>query len=146
MRSLNFETVQGFVETHSSELTNTGTCATLAINASQELMTKHPGVYEFLLYDVGNHKLARCIKTNIVVHSSSREGACFVYPGQEWTRGKMISKWNADGSGVKTHMETGVATTFDPMTPVEALASSPLTVAKKAKLMTFFHSTIFIFS
>lgn len=108
MKSLDSKIVQSFVETHSGELTNTGTCTALAINASQELMVIYPGVYDFLLYDVGNHKLARCIKTNVVVHSSSRHGAYFVLPGQEWTRRKMVYKWNADGTGVKTHTDTGV--------------------------------------
>lgn len=108
MRSQDAQKLQGFVGTHSGELTTTGTCTALAMNASRELMEKYPGVYDFLLYDVGNHKLARCINTGVVVDSASRHGAYLVLPGQEWTRGKMVYKWDVYGSGTKTNTETGV--------------------------------------
>lgn len=105
MGLLDPDEVKRFVARDEGQLTTTGTCTALVINASRELMSLYPGVYRFLLYDVGNHKLARCVKTGVVVDSASRHGAYRVLPGQEWTRasrGKMVYKWDTDGSVTKT--------------------------------------------
>ncbi|KAI6754845.1 hypothetical protein HG530_012597 [Fusarium avenaceum] len=51
---------------------------------------------------------------------------------------------NYDRSGIKSSSETRVMTALGPMTDVEALASSLLTVAKHAKLMTFLSTSVTI--
>ncbi|EXL97267.1 hypothetical protein FOIG_10319 [Fusarium odoratissimum NRRL 54006] len=67
------------------KLSTTGTCTVLAIRTATALDYANRGVYNFLMYDVGGHKVCRCLSTYIIIGSSSRDGAVIKAPGDEWT-------------------------------------------------------------
>jgi hypothetical protein len=78
------------VARHSGKQTTTGKYIVLAINALKDLVAANPGEYEVLLYDLGNHKVTRSIRTSVVVDSASLHAAYPVLPGQDWTCGTVI--------------------------------------------------------
>lgn len=63
----------------------TGRCTSFAVNVTYLLERTYPGVYDFQIYDLGRHRVARCKKTGILIDSSSAKGA-FVLPEGEWVR------------------------------------------------------------
>lgn len=48
----------------------TGRCTSFAVNVTYTLERKFPGVYDFQIYDLGRHRVARCQKTGILIDSS----------------------------------------------------------------------------
>lgn len=84
-------------------LSTTGTCTVLAIRVASALDRENPGLYDFRMYDVGNHKICRCLNTYIIIDSNSRHGAIVKAPGEEWPfKGKRFV-WQFDGSVVVTN-------------------------------------------
>ncbi|KAK4209175.1 hypothetical protein QBC37DRAFT_404553 [Rhypophila decipiens] len=61
----------------------TGRCTPFTIQTINRLNREHPGSYNFHIYRLGNHHLARCSRTGIVIDSSSKSGAFILNPGQE---------------------------------------------------------------
>jgi hypothetical protein len=57
----------------------TGLCTSFAIKVVQELKLKHKGGYDFSFYDLGEHRLALCNKTNVVIDSSLRGAGTLVH-------------------------------------------------------------------
>lgn len=62
--------------------TGTGRCTSFAIQAADTIQSQHRGSFDFVYYRMGNHYLARCKKTGIVIDSSCKKGA-FVLPEGE---------------------------------------------------------------
>lgn len=58
---------------------STGRCTSFAIKVVDMLNEQHAGVFDFVLFDVTNHRLAWCRKTNVLLDSGSPEGA-FILP------------------------------------------------------------------
>lgn len=75
---------------HSGKQTATSKCTALAISTSQDLMGVYRDAYEFLLYNLGDHKLTQWISADVVVDSASLHSAYRVLPSQEWTHGIVI--------------------------------------------------------
>jgi hypothetical protein len=48
----------------------TGRCTSFAIQTVRALNEKHKDIFDFKYYRVGNHHLARCEKTNVVIDST----------------------------------------------------------------------------
>lgn len=91
----------------------TGRCTSFAVNVTYTLERKFPGVYDFQIYDLGRHRVARCQKTGILIDSSSAKGA-FVLPEGEWVRleGSEGSwKWIKGKSKFERQEGTGVVST-----------------------------------
>ncbi|KAF5706701.1 hypothetical protein FMUND_11437 [Fusarium mundagurra] len=86
-----------------SRLSTTGTCTGLAIRTATALDSQNPGVYNFQMYDVGNHKICRCLNTYTIIDSSSRDGAVAKAPGEEWRYKHRRFVWQFDGSVVVTN-------------------------------------------
>ncbi|KAF4426162.1 hypothetical protein F53441_14139 [Fusarium austroafricanum] len=124
--------------THGVDLSASGTCTVLALRASRDLEKKHPGVFDFRMYDVGGHKISRCLKTHIIIHSSSREGEVKVPPGKVWKYQQRSFKWRANGSGSYTTEGKANPIEFQSLPVPEALASSLYEVATNTKLITLF--------
>jgi hypothetical protein len=81
----------------------------LAIRTATTLDSQNPGVYKFQMYDVGNHKICRCLNTYTIIDSSSRDGAVVKAPGEEWPyrRKRFVSQFDGkvvvtDGAQVST--------------------------------------------
>ncbi|KAI1012072.1 hypothetical protein LB503_004624 [Fusarium chuoi] len=124
-------------------LSTTGTCTVLAIRVASALDRETPGLYDFRMYDVGNHKICRCLNTYIIIDSNSRHGAIVKAPGEEWPyKGKRFV-WQFDGSVVVTN---GTQTTvMNWISFEEGLASTLREVANSTKLLTYFRRDSFRF-
>ncbi len=68
----------------------TGRCTSFAVNAKYTLSQEKDGddfIYDFCLYDLGGHRIARCRKTGIVIDSSSTvTGGAFVLAEGVWSK------------------------------------------------------------
>lgn len=64
--------------------TGTGRCTSFAIETAKELTNAHPENFDFKFYRLGNHHLARCDNTGIVMDSSSETRAFVLGPGEEF--------------------------------------------------------------
>ncbi|KAH6850496.1 hypothetical protein B0I37DRAFT_115551 [Chaetomium sp. MPI-CAGE-AT-0009] len=67
----------------------TGRCTSFAVKAvsilSQKQDAKKQPVYNFATYDLAGHRVARCLKTEVVIDSSSTiPGGAFVLPEGKW--------------------------------------------------------------
>uniref|UniRef100_A0A4E9DBX5 Uncharacterized protein n=1 Tax=Gibberella zeae TaxID=5518 RepID=A0A4E9DBX5_GIBZA len=91
-----------FATANEDAMSHTGTCTIVALYAKAYMSEHHPNVYDIRLYDVGHHKIGRCLKTFVVIDSSSRVGVFTIPPGQPWTRYDNTFVWHADGSGSVT--------------------------------------------
>ncbi|KAI3390302.1 hypothetical protein diail_10371 [Diaporthe ilicicola] len=63
----------------------TGRCTSFAVKIITALEKAAPKTYSFNIYDIGNHRVARCDKTGILIDSSAKNGA-FQLPEGEWVR------------------------------------------------------------
>ncbi|EAQ86200.1 predicted protein [Chaetomium globosum CBS 148.51] len=69
----------------------TGRCTSFAVKAtailSQKVDAKKKPVYNFATYDLAGHRVARCLKTEVVIDSSSTTpGGAFVLPEGQWKK------------------------------------------------------------
>ena len=69
----------------------TGRCTSFAVKAvailSQKMDTKNRPIYDFATYDLHGHRVARCLKTEVVIDSSSTiPGGAFVLPEGQWQK------------------------------------------------------------
>lgn len=63
----------------------TGRCTSFAVKVLDQLEKKSPGTFDFKIYDIGRHRVARCAKTEVLIDSSAKDGA-FALPEGQWTR------------------------------------------------------------
>ncbi|KAI1035513.1 hypothetical protein LB504_006009, partial [Fusarium proliferatum] len=125
------------------KLSTSGTCTVLAIRVAMALDHENPGVYNFRMYDVGNHKICRCLNTYTIIDSSSRNGAIVKAPGDEWPYKRKKFVWQFDGSVVVTD---GTQTTVMNWIPFEeGLASTLRQVAETTNVVTYFRQELFSF-
>ncbi|EQL02384.1 hypothetical protein OCS_01907 [Ophiocordyceps sinensis CO18] len=92
----------------------TGRCTSFAIKVSTRLDQHYPGVFDFQIYDLKGHRVARCHKTGILIDSSSRQGAIRLREG-EWISsedGTQNWKW-IDGKS-KFETSRGLVSHFVP--------------------------------
>ncbi|KAF5550764.1 hypothetical protein FMEXI_3723 [Fusarium mexicanum] len=87
-------------------LAASGTCSALPMNVSRLLIDAERGTYDFQMYDSGDHKICRCLKTFTIIDSSSEHHAIIKPPGEAWPYQKQISIWDSDGNGKKTNYVT----------------------------------------
>ncbi|KAH7259111.1 uncharacterized protein BKA55DRAFT_536813 [Fusarium redolens] len=125
-----------------------GACTVLAIRASAALQEEDPDNYEFKMYDVGGHRICRCLKTFAIIDSSSHEGAIVKPPGEEWKSKNVICVWQSDGSAsMRTQHEViipGDLLTYEELYPIsfeEGLATRLYELADSAKIVTLFRFT-----
>jgi hypothetical protein len=52
-----------------------GRCASFAVKVCQKLENQYANKYDFRYYNIGQHRIARCEKTRVVIDSSSELGA-----------------------------------------------------------------------
>jgi hypothetical protein len=68
----------------------TGRCTSFAVKASYTLSQETDGdelIYKFCIYDLGRHRIARCLKTGILIDSSSTvRGGAFVLKEGAWAK------------------------------------------------------------
>jgi hypothetical protein len=69
----------------------TGRCTSFAVKAISSLSstvdTKKQPVCNFAIYDLAGHRIARCLKTGVVIDSSSTvTGGAFVLPEGQWQK------------------------------------------------------------
>ena len=55
----------------------TGRYTSFALKATALLETRHPNIFKFHYYDIGKHRVARCVKTGILIDPSSKVGPYF---------------------------------------------------------------------
>jgi hypothetical protein len=91
---------------------NTGRCTSFAVKGAAVITKGKPAAgYDFKIYDLKGHRIARCPKTQVVIDSSSKlPNGAFLLPENKWERfeetdaswkfndGK--SKFQADGKEV----------------------------------------------
>lgn len=82
----------------------TGFCTSFAIKVVRTLESRHPGTFSFDYYDFGNHRIARCKKTKIVIDSSAshafvlEDGKPMTIKKRTWYYDKSESKFkNSQG-------------------------------------------------
>jgi hypothetical protein len=49
----------------------TGLCTSFAIKVAHQLKSEAPGAYDFVFHDMGDHRIARCRRTQLVIDSSA---------------------------------------------------------------------------
>jgi hypothetical protein len=70
----------------------TGRCTSFAVKAVAVLMAQNTdmgnkSIYDFATYDLHGHRVARCLKTEVVIDSSSTiPGGAFVLPEGQWQK------------------------------------------------------------
>jgi hypothetical protein len=84
----------------------TGRCTSLAVKVVDGLAGTKVGnnlVYNWCIYDLTRHRIARCLKTGIVIDSSSTiVGGAFVLPEGQWQRfDKTDASWKFKSSESK---------------------------------------------
>lgn len=62
-----------------------GRCTSFAVQVTTILHARYPGVFDFDIYDLGKHRVARCKKTSILIDSSANQGAILL-PEGHWVR------------------------------------------------------------
>ncbi|KAK3899707.1 hypothetical protein C8A05DRAFT_17892 [Staphylotrichum tortipilum] len=77
---------------------DTGRCTSFAVKAVYTLSQEKDGdnlIYDFCIYDLGGHRIARCRNTGIVIDSSSRlKGGAFELKEGDWAIfDETSSKW-----------------------------------------------------
>lgn len=75
-----------------------GRCTSFAIRAVRQLQEHDAPSFDFKLYDLGHHRVARCAKTGILIDSSSAVGVIVVQDGHGWVtleddHGRPAWKW-----------------------------------------------------
>lgn len=89
----------------------TGRCTSFAVKVISLLERQSPGIFNFNIYDIGHHRVARCHKTGILIDSSSKVGAFPLPEGKKvrieasdaswkWTNGKSKFEKVEGSSGV----------------------------------------------
>ena len=61
----------------------TGRCTSFAVKVIDILEQQHPGTFDFAIYDLKGHRIARCRNTGALIDSSSIHGAFELKEG-EW--------------------------------------------------------------
>ncbi len=84
----------------------TGRCTSLAVKVVDSLAAvkaKDGLVYDWCIYDLTRHRIARCLKTGIVIDSSSTiVGGAFLLPEGQWQRfDKTDASWKFKSSESK---------------------------------------------
>jgi hypothetical protein len=74
-------------------VSETGRCTSFAIKVVDLIEKKYPGQFEFDLYDLNGHRIARCHKTGILIDSSSRHGAFELKEGKQKSFEGSDAKW-----------------------------------------------------
>jgi hypothetical protein len=95
----------------------TGRCTSFAVKAISDLsLQKAQGqpVYDFKIYDLGRHRVARCAKTTVVIDSSSTlPGGAFPLPEGAWARfPETNASWKFKSSESKFEREGNVEGTI----------------------------------
>ncbi|KXX75410.1 hypothetical protein MMYC01_209496 [Madurella mycetomatis] len=110
----------------------TGRCTSFAVKVARALEKAHPSAFEFVYFDLGRHRVARCVKTNILINSDSDSGAKIMLPSAhdtDWPerdrRGRY--RYHADGYSIYEGKETGELGTEprsrrDPVSPEDAIS------------------------
>jgi hypothetical protein len=117
----------------------------------RKLESENPDVFDFVLYDLGDHRVARCRATGLVIDSSAK--VAFTAPtDQPWHRNSTES-WTWLDDGRVTKMEYGKVRaaftcwiylidsqshTYEPISVERAIALSCFRVAKHVDILTFF--------
>ena len=88
----------------------TGRCTSLAVKVVDGLAAKKANgalVYNWCIYDLGRHRIARCLNTGVVIDSSSTiVGGAFLLPEGQWQRfDKTDASWKFK-SGSKSKFES----------------------------------------
>ncbi|KAL7628311.1 hypothetical protein AAE478_002511 [Parahypoxylon ruwenzoriense] len=68
---------------YSTWASRTGRCTSFAVKVSTLLQNRYPNVFQFSIYDLKGHRVARCRKTGVLIDSSSKHGA-FILKEGEW--------------------------------------------------------------
>jgi len=63
--------------------TGTGRCTSFAIQTVNAISYRYPSLFDFSYYRLGNHHLARCKKTGVVINSSCKMGAFVLEEGED---------------------------------------------------------------
>ncbi len=88
----------------------TGRCTSLAVKVVDSLAANEAQgdlVYDWCIYDLGRHRIARCLKTGVVIDSSSTiVGGAFLLREGQWQRfDKTDASWKFK-SGSKSKFES----------------------------------------
>ena len=60
----------------------TGRCTSFALKVVSLLESRHQNIFDFRFHDLKGHRAARCLKTGVVIDSSSMTGAFVLPEGQ----------------------------------------------------------------
>ncbi|KAF5987619.1 hypothetical protein FBULB1_2008 [Fusarium bulbicola] len=92
------------------------------------------------MYDVGNHRMCRCVKTGAIIDSSSRVGAVVKLPGEKWEYNRNTFVWDAEGNGIVTD-PTKYQESFHSFSFEKGLAWCFYQFAGKPEVLTLFRFT-----
>ncbi|KND89173.1 hypothetical protein TOPH_06167 [Tolypocladium ophioglossoides CBS 100239] len=120
----------------------TGRCTSFTVKITAELAKAHPKMFDFKIYDLKGHRVARCIKTGVLIDSSSWVGA-FILEEGEWKTfqdGTTSAKWKwlKGKSKFQRGNDTKVSSTV--LTPIKAMAMCLTEIADKPTVVTLFRS------
>ncbi|KAM4066584.1 hypothetical protein HRG_000668 [Hirsutella rhossiliensis] len=120
----------------------TGRCTSFAVKITAELVKANPGVFDFKVYDLKGHRVARCIKTGVLIDSSSWVGA-FILKEGEWKTfqdGATTAKWKWVNNESKFKTDGKEKSSSTVITSREAMAICLTEVAERPIVLTLFRS------
>ncbi|RBA20625.1 hypothetical protein FPRO05_08072 [Fusarium proliferatum] len=92
------------------------------------------------MYEVGEHRICRCVKTGVIIDSSSHIGAVVKLPGDEWIYNDNTFVWHDDGTGT-VKMPDGYKEDFHSVSFEEGLAYCFSRFAANPQVLTLFRFT-----
>ncbi|ROV88652.1 hypothetical protein VMCG_10300 [Cytospora schulzeri] len=118
----------------------TGRCTSFTVKIISELEKKHPKAYDFRIYDLGRHRIARCEKTGVLIDSSSLQGA-FKLPEDQWVRIRASEaswKWIKGESKFVRQDGAKVQVSKTPVTQQQAMFNCLIDLIPAKSVATFF--------
>ncbi|KAF9774740.1 hypothetical protein IL306_007233 [Fusarium sp. DS 682] len=113
------------------DLSTSGDCTVLAIRATRDLDRDHPGRFDFQMFNVEGHRIARCTKTHVIIDSNSKKGSVIKHPKDKWPYDKKTFEW--DGKGLARGNGQ-----IEAISPTQGLALSLQQVGSQSKMVTLF--------
>lgn len=102
LRSSKHATLVAHIAQDPSTAKVSGRCTVLAVQVAEQLNRAHPQTFEFKIYDLGRHRIARYGRTSLLVDPGSATGLYSVPSGEAWRYGEFQWSWSDNGAMVRT--------------------------------------------
>ncbi|KAK6507977.1 hypothetical protein TWF481_006397 [Arthrobotrys musiformis] len=123
--------------------TAAGRCTAFCIRIVRRLQEYDSPAFDFKFYDLRGHRVARCMKTGILIDSSSAVGVLVLKDGADWVRleeEESNPKWKWDGGESKFKTERGLKVSAEPLTVQQCMTQCLSEVRDRFEPLCLFRS------